>query len=157
VGSDGRPYSGVEPGPDQSLFEAIEQSDVPDDQTYVLMRGSTVFAVMNVFPYTSGHLMVLPKRAVGAMEDLDEAEFAELWQTVRAAVQAAKKAFNPDGINVGVNEGAAGGGSVPEHLHVHVVPRWTADTNFMTATANARILPIALADTWAQLRAAWPQ
>jgi ATP adenylyltransferase len=101
--------------------------------------------------------MVLPKLAERSMEDLDEATFAELWRAVRSATIAVKAAFSPHGVNVGINDGEAGGGSVPDHLHVHVVPRWRSDTNFITTTANARVLPIALVDTWERIRAAWPE
>ena len=90
------------------------------------------------------------------MDDLAEDEFFELWQLVRDASKAVRTAFRPQGMNIGINEGSAGGGSVPDHLHVHIVPRWEADTNFMTSIANARILPVALIDSWHHLRASWP-
>jgi ATP adenylyltransferase len=140
----------------KTLFETIDQSGLPDDQTYVLWRGRRVFALLNVYPYNPGHLMVLPRRAVADLEGLDADEHAELWEAVRSAVRAVRVAFGPDGLNVGVNLGTAGGGSVLDHLHVHVVPRWSADTNFMTAVAEVRVLPQALSDSWARLRAAWP-
>jgi ATP adenylyltransferase len=156
VGGDGLPHADLDPLPGKSLFETIEQSGLPDHETYILERRPVAFAILNVFPYTPGHLMVLPRRAVATMEDLDDAELIELWQLVRDASVTVKAAFKPDGINIGVNEGIAGGGSYPDHLHVHVVPRWSADTNFMTTIADARVLPITLADSWTQLRAAWP-
>lgn len=140
-----------------TLFETIDRCGLPDEETYVLWRGERAFALLNVYPYTSGHLMVLPRRAVAELEDLDPAEFAELWEAVRDAVVAVKAAFSPDGLNVGINLGRAGGGSVPDHLHVHVLPRWASDTNFMTTVAEVRVLPQALSETWARLRAAWPR
>ena len=100
--------------------------------------------------------MVLPYREVADLEDLGSEEAAELWATVTDAVQALKAAYSPDGLNIGVNLGRPAGGSVSQHLHVHVVPRWTGDSNFMTATANTRTIPEALPDTAAKLRAAWP-
>jgi ATP adenylyltransferase len=99
---------------------------------------------------------VLPYREVDALELLDDDETRELWATVTDAVRAVKVAYRPAGVNVGINLGRPAGGSVSEHLHVHVVPRWTGDANFMTAVANTRTLPEALADTARQLRAAWP-
>ncbi len=90
------------------------------------------------------------------LEDLTEDEHTELWATVTDAVRAVKHAYSPEGINVGLNLGRPAGGSVSQHLHVHVVPRWTGDSNFMTATANTRTIPEALPDTAARLRAAWP-
>ena len=155
-GSDGVPHLDLPRADGLSLFEAIEQSGHPDDETYVVWRGPTTFAVLNVFPYTTGHLMVLPTKAVASMESLDDHVFDELWRSVRDAVVAVKISLRPEGVNVGINDGEAGGGSVPDHLHVHVVPRWAADTNFMTTTANARVLPIPLAETWRALRDAWP-
>lgn len=160
IGGDDRPNvdPGLSGGPSdgRSLFEAIEQSGHPDEETYILARRPRTFAILNVFPYTSGHLLVLPIRAVPTVTDLDDQTHDELWRLVRDASIAVKAALSPEGLNVGVNEGVAGGGSVPEHLHVHVVPRWSADTNFMTSVANARVLPVSLAETWAAIRAHWP-
>lgn len=156
VGGDGLPHADLGPEPGLTLFETIEQSDLPEEQTYILKRRSRTFAILNVYPYTSGHVMVLPRRAVATMEGLDDEVFHELWQLVREAVAATNAAFSPQGLNIGLNEGTAGGGSVPDHLHVHVVPRWSADTNFMTTISDARVLPISLAESWRLLRDAWP-
>lgn len=155
-GADGLPHANVRRLPGKSLFETIEQSGLPDDLTYVLWRGPRTFAILNVFPYTNGHLMVLPLQAGAHLDALDEETYDELWRTVRTACRAVKTALRPEGLNVGVNEGSAGGGSEPDHLHVHVVPRWSADTNFMTSIAEVRVLPQTLGDTWQQLRQAWP-
>jgi ATP adenylyltransferase len=154
---DGRPYEFLGPEPGKTLFESIDQSPLGDDRTYVLARRGSAFAVLNVYPYTSGHVMVLPRRAVPGILDLDHEQYRDLWDLVRVATRAVRDAFDPDGMNVGINEGAAGGGSQPDHLHVHVVPRWSSDTNFMTALAEVRILPMTLSDTWQRLRAAWPE
>jgi len=140
-----------------SVFTRILDSTLDDVDTHIVHRGPAVFAILNAFPYSVGHLLVLPYREVGGLEDLDDAETAELWPTVTAAVATLKAAFAPEGINVGLNLGRPAGGSVSEHLHIHVVPRWTGDANFMTATANTRTLPEALPDTAAKLRAAWPE
>ena len=156
TGGDGLPHPDLVAEPGRTLFETIEQSGLPDDQTYILERRSRTFAILNVYPYTSGHTMVLPRRATTTLHDLDDETFHELWQLVRDVASATKLAFSPQGLNIGLNEGTAGGGSVPDHLHVHVVPRWSADTNFMTTISNARVLPVTLADTWRQLRDAWP-
>ncbi len=138
------------------VFCRILASGDPDDTTYVVWRGSTTFAVLNAFPYASGHLLVLPYRHVGAIEDLDAAEATELWQAVRTAVVAVKGAYRPDGLNVGANLGRAAGAGVPDHLHLHVVPRWAGDSSFVTAVAEARVLPEALPTTHGRIRAAWP-
>ena len=139
-----------------SVFTRILRSGLPDVDTHIVHRGEHVFVILNAFPYSVGHLLVIPYREVGELESLSTDEAAELWVTVTDAVVALKAAYRPEGINVGVNLGRPAGGSVSEHLHVHAVPRWTGDGNFMTATANTRTLPEALPDSAAKLRAAWP-
>ena len=139
-----------------SVFCRILDSGLPDEQTHVVWRGERVFAILNAYPYTSGHLLVMPYREVGDLEDLTTEEDRELWSAVRRAVVAVKTAFSPQGVNVGLNLGEAAGAGIPSHLHVHVLPRWNADSNFMTAVAEARVLPESLGDSWAKLRAAWP-
>ncbi len=157
LGADGQPHADLPRADGQSLFETIEQSGLPDNQTYIVWRGLRTFVILNVFPYTSGHLMVLPLKAAPSMHDLDDETFAELWRTVRTASGVLHEAFRPQGLNIGINEGTAGGGSEPDHLHVHLVPRWSADTNFMTAIAGTRVLPQTLEDTWHKVQAVWPR
>jgi ATP adenylyltransferase len=139
-----------------SVFTRILASGRPDEETHVVWRGRLCFAILNAFPYTSGHLLVMPYREVGELEDLTADEAAELWGAVRDAVVALKGAYSPQGVNVGLNLGEAAGAGVPGHVHVHVLPRWNADSNFMTAVAETRVLPEALGDTWRKLRDAWP-
>lgn len=139
-----------------SVFTRLLHSGLPDVDTHIVHRGTHVFVILNAFPYSVGHVLVLPYREVGELEAMTAEETAELWPTVTNAVRAARAAYRPEGVNVGVNLGRPAGGSVSEHLHVHVVPRWTGDANFMTATANTRTLPESLPDTAAKLRAAWP-
>ncbi|MGH9156223.1 MAG: HIT family protein [Acidimicrobiales bacterium] len=122
----------------------------------VVWRGSRAAAILNAYPYTTGHLMVVPLRHVGELEDVGGDEAAELWATVATAVRALKSAYRPDGLNLGANLGRAGGAGVPGHFHVHLVPRWDGDTNFMTTVAEARVVPEALPVTLSRLRAAWP-
>lgn len=141
----------------RSLFERIYESGEPDDATHIVWRGRSCFAILNAYPYGSGHLMVLPKRAVADLEALDEPEYRELWAAVRSAVVAVKRAYSPDGVNIGVNLGRGAGAGVPDHVHVHVLPRWIADSNFMTAVAETRVLPEPLDTTWQKLRSAWPR
>ncbi|MEY2430763.1 MAG: adenylyltransferase [Acidimicrobiaceae bacterium] len=139
-----------------SVFKRILESGLPDDETHIVWRGPLTFAILNRFPYISGHLLLMPYREVGELEDLTPEEHAELWAAVSDAVRAVKSAYQPDGLNIGVNLGTAGGAGVPDHLHVHVMPRWNADSNFMTAVAETRVLPEALPVTWRKLRDAWP-
>lgn len=139
-----------------TLFERILHSGLPDEESLIVWRGQHCFALLNLYPYNNGHLMVLPMRPVRELDELDGDEHAELWQAVRDATVALKSAYHPDGINVGVNQGRGSGAGVPDHLHVHVLPRWGGDTNFMTAVAETRVLPETLSATWAKLCAAWP-
>jgi ATP adenylyltransferase len=150
------------PSPDEaggrSLFERIlaGADEEGDEEAGVLWRGPTCFALLNLYPYTAGHLMVLPQRAVAELEDLTDVEHSELWEAVRAAVAALKTAFSCDAVNVGLNLGGAAGGSQSDHLHVHCVPRWHGDANFIAVAAETRILPISLTEAAERLRAAWP-
>lgn len=150
------------PDPDtaggRSLFERIlaGADEEGDEAAGVLWRGSSCFALINLYPYTAGHLMVLPNRAVADLEALTEEEHTELWATVRDAVVALKAAFRCDAVNVGLNLGAAAGGSQSDHLHVHCVPRWAGDANFIAVAAETRILPVPLDEAAQRIRAAWP-
>ena len=137
------------------MFTQILESGLPDEETHIIVRGVNVFVLLNAFPYTSGHLMVLPYREVADLDALTPDEASELWATVTLAVSAVRAAYQPGGINVGINMGRAAGGSVSEHLHVHVVPRWNGDGNFMTSVAEARTLPEPLSLSAAKLREAW--
>lgn len=150
------------PSPDEaggrSLFERIlaGADEEGDTEAGVLWRGPTCFALLNLYPYTAGHLMVLPQRAVADLEDLTDDEHTELWGAVRASVVALRAAFRCEGVNVGLNLGAAAGGSQSDHLHVHCVPRWEGDANFIAVAAETRVLPISLADAAERLRETWP-
>jgi ATP adenylyltransferase len=146
-----------EDGPRRSVFKGILESGLPDEETHVVWRGPLTFVILNRFPYISGHLLVMPYREVRDLEDLTAEEHTELWSTVTDAVRAIKTAYRADGMNIGINLGTAGGAGVPDHLHVHVLPRWTADSNFITAVAETRVLPEALPVTWQKLRDAWPR
>lgn len=155
VSAEGAP--GVTDPVDGSVFTRILRSDLPDDETHIVHRARTCFVIMNAYPYATGHVLVIPYREVADLELLEDEESAELWAVVTDAVRAVRRAFAPEGINVGVNLGRPAGGTVPEHLHVHVVPRWIGDSNFMTAIANTQTLPESLVGSAARLRSAWPQ
>ena len=139
-----------------SVFTQILRSGEPDDATHIVHRGESTFAILNIHPYGPGHTLVLPYREVADLADLTADETAALWATVSDAVGAVRAAFAPDGLNVGLNLGRPAGGSVPTHLHVHVVPRWTGDSNFMAVIGNTQTLPMGLEESAAKLRAHWP-
>jgi len=126
-----------------------------DDDALVVARGERAFVVLNAYPYTSGHLMVVVDRHEGNLEHLTPDEASEVMALVQWSTAALKRAYRPDGVNVGINLGAAAGAGIPGHVHVHVVPRWLSDTNFMTTVAQTRVLPESLEETLARVRAAW--
>jgi ATP adenylyltransferase len=142
---------------DACVLCRILASGEPAERTYVLWRDELCAAVLNAFPYTSGHLMVLPVRHVPELEAVDGRESAALWALLRDAVRALKAAYSPHGLNVGINLGRAAGAGVPGHFHVHCLPRWDGDTNFMTAVTETRVLPESLSATYARLSSAWPR
>ncbi len=138
------------------IFCRILASEEPPEQTYVVWRDDSCAVLLNAFPYTSGHLMVMPVRHVADLADCSPGEAARVWEVVGDAVMAVRAAYSPEGFNVGANLGKAAGAGVPGHLHVHCVPRWSGDTNFMTTLAETRVLPEALPSTFDRVRAAWP-
>jgi ATP adenylyltransferase len=142
-------------GDHDCLFERLARE--PDDVSLVLARNAHAFAVMNAYPYTSGHLMVAPLRHESTLAGLSRDEAASLMELVQDANAAVLAAYSPDGINVGANIGRAAGAGVPGHVHVHVLPRWSGDTNFMTTIAEARVLPEPLTKSYEKLLAAWPR
>jgi ATP adenylyltransferase len=144
----------VEPSDDGCVFCALAGDD--DDHAQVVGRNPLAFAALNIFPYTSGHLLVMPNRHVADLAALTDEEATALMALTRQATTAVQQAYNVDGINVGINLGKAAGAGVPGHLHVHVVPRWSGDTNFMTAVAETRVLPESLPQTYERLHEAWP-
>ena len=124
-----------------------------DDETaHILYRGEHVFVILNAFPYNTGHVMVAPLRHVGELGELSGAERTELFEVATEATKVIGEAMSPEGFNLGANIGAAGGAGIPGHLHVHVVPRWGGDTNFMTTIGDAKVLPEVLDQTDAKLR-----
>ncbi|MFN3597245.1 MAG: HIT family protein [Rubricoccaceae bacterium] len=148
---DGRDSSGSAPdGP--GLFARLAAADPADDaRNLVLHRGQTCFVVLNRYPYTGGHLMVVPYREVAAYDALSPEERAELAELTARAMGWLRTAYRPDGFNVGINQGEAAGAGIPRHLHQHVVPRWHGDTNFMTSVGGERVIPESLEQTYQRL------
>ena len=127
-----------------------------DEDGLVLARGEFVYAVLNLHPYNPGHLMVVTYRHVGELESLTKDETSELTALTIDAVRAVKAASRPHGFNIGLNLGGIAGGSLSDHLHQHVVPRWGGDANFMTVLSDTKIMPQLLSETRALLASAWP-
>jgi len=137
---------------DVSIFSRIAQSN--DDVTHhVIARTRSSFALLNNYPYNGGHLMVLPYKQVADFADLTDDEMLDLMKLMRRCQAALTQVMKPDGFNIGVNLGRVAGAGIAEHLHIHVVPRWNGDTNFMPVLAQTSIVPQALAELAAQLRA----
>ena len=125
----------------------------PDSASLILARGTVSYVILNLYPYNNGHLMVVPNRHAPNLATLSADEQAELMRLTRHAEIALTEAYAPHGLNVGINLGRAAGAGVLDHLHVHVVPRWNGDTNFMTAIGETRVLPEDLATSAKKLRA----
>lgn len=133
----------------------VEAPKLSDEKALIIARGEYVYALLNLYPYNAGHLMVVPYRQVAALEDLTAAESTELMRFAQLAIRALKKVSRPQGFNVGFNLGEGSGGSIRSHLHLHVVPRWSGDANFMTILGETKVLPELLRDTRAKLAAGW--
>jgi len=132
--------------------DALEGSD--DRKSLILRRGPKAFLILNKYPYASGHVMAALNRHVGSLEEAAPEELAQAMDLVQVAVRALRIGYGPDGYNVGFNQGRAAGAGVPGHLHVHVVPRWSGDTNFMPVVSDTRVLPESLDTTYDRLQAA---
>jgi ATP adenylyltransferase len=141
------------PALEESLFARIAQSN-EDEANYVIVRDRTCFALLNRYPYTGGHLMILPYKQTPDLDGLTEEELADLMKLTRRCQIALRQVMNPDGFNVGINLGKCAGAGILEHLHIHVVPRWIGDTNFMPVLAGTTVVPQALSELASKLRAA---
>ena len=128
-----------------------------DRENHVLYRGDRVFVILNIYPYSNGHLLVAPNRHAGDIEELDEAEMQELFAVTRKMVGVHRRAFSPHGFNVGVNLGVVAGAGIPGHFHIHIVPRWEGDNNFMPVLGEVRVISQALDHTYDKLKEAMLQ
>lgn len=140
-------------GTSTTPFTDIPQ--LPDEDGLVVARGELTYAVLNLYPYNPGHLMLVPYRRVSELEDLTDAESAELMAFMQKAIRVIKNVSRPHGFNVGLNLGTSAGGSLAEHLHVHVVPRWSGDANFITIVGGSKVIPQLLRETRQLLATEW--
>ena len=136
----------------EGLFARIAQSS-DDVENLVIVRERTCFALLNRYPYNGGHLMVVPYKEVPDFNGLTDEEITDLWKLVRRCSNALSVVMKPDGFNIGINIGKVAGAGIAEHLHIHIVPRWNGDTNFMPVIANTSVVPDALLAIAAKLRA----
>ena len=134
-----------------NVFARIAQGS-DDEGNFVLARGKSCFVVLNIYPYNTGHLMIIPYRETGALEDLSDDELLDMMQMLKRMKTAVTAAFQPQGFNIGMNIGAAAGAGIDQHLHMHLVPRWRGDANFMTATAETRVHPNDLRSVYEAIR-----
>ena len=138
---------------DSSLFTRLAQSN--DDETnYVVVRDRTCYGLLNAYPYNGGHMLVVPYKQTPDLEGLTEDELCDLMKLTRRCQRVLTQVMKPDGFNIGINLGKVAGAGIAEHLHIHIVPRWTGDTNFMPVIANTTVVPEALWELAAKLRAA---
>jgi len=142
---------GPKPVLDESLFTRIGQSS-DDEANFVIARDKSCYALLNRYPYNGGHLMVVPYKQTADLTGLTEQELADLMLLVRRCQAALTQVMRPDGFNIGINLGKCAGAGIVEHLHIHIVPRWSGDTNFMPVIADCGVLPQALAEVAAKLR-----
>jgi len=138
---------------DRSLFARLEQEG-RDEENLILWRGDHVFVIMNRYPYNNGHLLIVPYREVPAYDALHTEEQVAIALTIDRCIRWLRHALRPDGFNVGMNLEDGSGAGIPEHLHAHVVPRWNGDTNFMSTTADTRVIPEAMEKTYQRLQTA---
>jgi ATP adenylyltransferase len=152
------PYlKGESPGHDGECIFCHKAHSDDDAAEHVLARGERCFVTLNLYPYNNGHLMVVPYQHVGKLDELDEATLTELMSLTQQAIRVLRAAYNPDGFNIGINQGQAAGAGVAAHLHQHVVPRWTGDTSYMTVIAETRTIPEWIDETYARLHALWDE
>jgi ATP adenylyltransferase len=137
---------------DEGCIFCLASESGDDAARLVLHRGERCLVMLNAFPYNSGHLMVSPHRHLGSIEGLEDGELLELMTLTQRALRAVRDTYAPDGFNLGVNDGEIAGAGFAGHVHLHVVPRWAADSNFMAVTADTRVLPQSLEDSYARLR-----
>ena len=133
----------------------VKGSEQCDKENYVVHRGLRTFVILNIYPYTTGHLMIAPYEHVASMEPTPEATIDEMMRMARLAEIHLRQVYRPQGFNVGMNLGESAGAGVPGHIHMHVLPRWTGDTNFMTTLAETRVLPESLDVTYEKLKQAF--
>ena len=134
--------------------DALKQND---DQALIVARAKRAYVILNRYPYTAGHLMIVPHEHVNSIEKLPEETWLEMFTLTKQALAALRAVYRAPAFNLGANIGEAAGAGVADHVHLHVVPRWSGDTNFMSVLGEVRVLPESLEDTWKKIRGAWKE
>jgi ATP adenylyltransferase len=148
------PYiEGGRPGAGCLFCEMLSRTDGPDN--LILHRGPRAFVILNRFPYSNGHMMVVPHRHLASLEELEAPEQAELMALSGQAIRVLRQVYGAESFNLGINIGESAGAGILDHVHMHVLPRWAGDTSFMATTAETRVIPESLGSTYARLRPAW--
>jgi ATP adenylyltransferase len=139
---------------DYAIDQGMAREDA-EQAAHILAREPSCFLCLNAFPYTTGHILIVPYRHLDSLAALPHEEAQQMIALAQRAESVLRAVYNPSGLNFGINLGEAGGAGIAAHIHMHALPRWIGDTNFMTVTANTRVLPEALDTTWERLRHAW--
>ena len=137
------------------IFCKAAEDPAQDRQNLVVYRATHCFIILNRYPYSSGHLMIVPYEHVGTLTEVDEASAAEMMQLARSSERIVESVYHPEGLNMGLNIGTAAGAGIAQHIHLHVLPRWSGDANFMTTVGHTRIIPEALETTYDKLSEAF--
>lgn len=147
---------GNAPKSDGCLFCNVAATPEADATTFVLHRGQHAYIILNLYPYNNGHLMIVPFAHAESIEQLPAEALAEIMTLSQRSLAVLRKAYNPHAFNIGINIGSAAGAGVPGHVHMHIVPRWSGDTNFMSALSNTRVIPEMVSETYERLHSLWP-
>ncbi len=137
---------------DGKCIFCVKPSDEKDDEHLILYRSKYSFVIMNTFPYNNGHIMVVPNNHVSKLSQLSKSELDDLFETVQLCEKIINEVYDPEGMNIGLNLGRAAGAGIDQHLHVHIVPRWNGDVNFMTTVGNTRVIPESFKSAFKKLK-----
>jgi len=144
-------------GPEDACIFCVKSAAGRDEENRIVYRGERNFVILNLFPYTSGHLMVAPYEHVASIEEASEQTAIEMMLLVRQAVRHLRAVYRPRGLNLGMNIGECAGAGIAGHIHMHVVPRWPGDANFMSVVGETRVMPEDISETYSKLKAAFAQ
>lgn len=141
-------------GEEECIF-CTKPAQTDDEDTYIVHRGERAFVILNAYPYNNGHLMVAPFTHVGSVSTIDDETSLEMMQLTKRCCDVLDSVYSPEGYNIGINQGRVAGAGVLHHIHLHIVPRWGADTNFMPVLADTRVLPQQLSESYRELKSAF--